>query len=52
MRHSKQFPLTLGRRNGQVALPLASTGCGGRSVRVGVLPLLEKALGLLDDQLW
>merc|ERR1712137_528704 len=39
----------LGRRNGQVALPLASTRCGGCSVRVGVLPLLEKALGLLDD---
>lgn len=40
---------TLGGGNRQVAFVLAAAGCGGCSVRVGVLPLLKKALGLLDD---
>ena len=36
---------------GKVALVLAAAGSGGRTVRVGVLPLLEELLGLVEQDL-
>jgi hypothetical protein len=36
---------------GQVALVLAAAGSGGRTVGVGVLPLLEELLGLVEENL-
>jgi len=36
---------------GQVTLVLAATGSGGRTVRVGVLPLLEEFFGLVEEDL-
>ena len=36
---------------GKVALVLATAGSGGRAVRVGVLPLLEELLGLVEQDL-
>jgi len=36
---------------GKVALVLAAAGSGGRAVRVGVLPLLEELLGLVEQDL-
>lgn len=34
---------------GQVTLVLAATGSGGRTVWVGVLPLLEEFFGLVEE---
>lgn len=45
----KNGGLTFGRRDRQVALVLAAARCSRRSVRVGVLPLVQQVLGLLDD---
>jgi len=36
---------------GKVALVLAAAGSSGRTVRVGVLPLLEELLGLVEQDL-
>ena len=36
---------------GKVALVLAAAGSGGRAVGVGVLPLLEEFLGLVEENL-
>lgn len=42
---------TLKDGTGQVTLVLAATGSGGRTVWVGVLPLLKEFFGLVEEDL-